>query len=174
MGATCESCHDGITEACAHCNLGNRDLAPTYVGDSLHPNWILGSTSDKHNAPNWQPMLSLDNVDMGCNGIRDAFQGGANHMGSRMPSGQAKEDAACLGTVERSTLPRKVRQTQEPIGTRRHIGGIMRHNRICIGATVALGLYGVAIQLLAQLRCEHTRRIGPRADPVSSGNDKRP
>ena len=79
-------------------------------------------------------MLSLDNVDMGCNGIRDAFQGGANHMGSRMPSGQAKEDATRLGIVERSTLPRKVRQTQEPIGTRRHIGGIMRHNRICIGA----------------------------------------
>ena len=66
-----------------------------------------------------------------------------------MPSGQAKEDATRLGIVERSTLPRKVRQTQEPIGTRRHIGGIMRHNRIGIGATVALGLYGVAIQLLA-------------------------
>ena len=95
-------------------------------------------------------------------------------MGSRMPSGQAKEDATRLGIVERSTLPRKVRQTQEPIGTRRHIGGIMRHNRICIGATVVLGLYGVAIQLLAQPRCECTRRIGPRADPVSSGNDKRP
>ena len=91
-----------------------------------------------------------------------------------MPSGQAKEDATRLGIVERSTLPRKVRQTQEPIGTRRHVGGIMRHNRICIGATVALGLYGVAIQLLAQPRCECARRIGPRADPISSGNDKRP
>jgi len=95
-------------------------------------------------------------------------------MGSRMPSGQAKEDATCLGIVERSTLPRKVRQAQEPIGTQRHIGGIMRHDRICIGATVALGLHGVAIQFLAQPRCECTRRIGPRADPVSSGNDKRP
>lgn len=35
-------------------------------------------------------------------------------------------------------------------------------------------LHGVAIQLLAQPRCERTRRIGPRADSVSSGNDKRP
>ena len=95
-------------------NLGNRDLAP-HTSAIVHPNWILGSTSDKHNAPNWQSMLSLDNVDMGCNGIRDAFQGGANHMGSRMPSGQAKEDATRLGIVERSTLPRKVRQTHEPI-----------------------------------------------------------
>ena len=66
-------------------------------------------------------------------------------MGSRMPSGQAKEDATRRGIIERST-PRKVRQTQEPIGTRRHVGGIMRHNRICIGATVVLGLHGITIQ----------------------------
>ena len=42
--------------------------------DSLHPNRIFGSTSNKYNSLNWQPVLMLDDIDMGGDGVRNALQ----------------------------------------------------------------------------------------------------